>query len=327
VTEPERVVVRSIRTGRTIGGVALGAFMRERFGAPYWVIHRSDLQGILLDAVRSEQAIRLLMGREAAGASTDETSARLTLASASGSQETLQADAIIGADGVWSRLRRAVGEDGEPAFRNAVAWRATLPRDRVPVELSGNETGLWLGRAGHVVHYPVAGGRLINVVAIQARAAPVDGWAAPGTRADLLARFADVAPTFRELLSGPDEWLLWSLYDRPARTLVRGRVALLGDAAHPVLPFLAQGAALAIEDAAVLAEALQAGPDLPHALEAYGSKRLQRVRRVQAQARRNGRLYHAGQPIAFARDQVMRRLGPEGMTERYAWLYGFSASS
>lgn len=320
VGEPDRVVVRATRSGRTIGEARLGPFMRERFGAPYWVVHRADLQRILLDAVRSLPNVRLVMGRRVEAVEPE--TGRLTLVTERGSRDDLAVDAIVGADGIGSALRSAVDGAAAPAYRGYVAWRATLPRDRAPPALAANETGLWLCRSGHVVHYPIAGGRLLNLVAIERRRDPVEGWATPGDRADLLARFEGAAAPLRELLGAADSWLLWSLFDRPAGRLVRGRLALLGDAGHPILPFLAQGAALAIEDAAALSGALADEPDLPTAFAAYEQSRLARVARVQSEARRNGRIYHAPGPIAWARNLVMRRLGPTGMTERYAWLYG-----
>ena len=326
VTEPQRVVVRAIRSGKPIGQVALGAFLRERFEAPYWVVHRADLQTILLDAVRSDPAIRLVMGRSVEAVEDGPDGVRLDWLSAGGARDTHAADLIVGADGIWSKVRQALGDRTGPAFRGYVAWRATLARNAAPAELAGDETGLWLGRHGHVVHYPIAGGRLVNVVAIERTSTPVDGWAAPGRRDALLEAYASAAPALRALLSGPAEWLRWSLFDHPAGRLAGGRIALLGDAAHPVLPFLAQGAALAIEDAATLASLLGSErPDMARALAAYEAQRLARVRRVQTEARRNGRIYHAGGLVAFGRDQVMRRLGPEGMTRRYDWLYGFRA--
>ena len=322
VTEPERVVVRAIDSGKPIGQVALGAFMRGRFEAPYWVVHRADLQTILLDAVRSEPAIRLVMGRDVEEVTDGPGRAGLTWTSAGGARESLEADLIVGADGVWSKVRQALGDRTPPAFRGTIAWRATFERTLAPAELAGDETGLWLGPRGHVVHYPIAGGRLVNVVAIERSSTPVEGWAAPGNRDELLAHYASAAPALRTLLSQPREWLRWSLFDHPAGRLAKGRIALLGDAAHPVLPFLAQGAALAIEDAAALAALLGQG-DIAQALAAYEAQRLPRARRVQNEARRNGRIYHAGGLIGFGRNQVMRRLGPEGMTRRYDWLYGF----
>ena len=323
-TEPERVVVRAIRSGSRIGEVALGAFMRERFEAPDWVVHRADLQTILLDAVRSEPSIRLVMGRTVESLETSPSQASLTWISAGGAQETLAADMIVAADGVWSTVRQQLGDRTRPTYRGYVAWRATLERSTAPAELAGDETGLWLGSQGHVVHYPIAAGRLLNVVTIEKSLAPVEGWAAPGRRDDLLARYASAAPALRSLLSLPQEWLRWSLFDHPAERLAKGRIVLLGDAAHPVLPFLAQGAAMAIEEAATLASLLRESPtDIPQAVSAYEKQRLGRATRVQKEARTNGRIYHAGSLVALGRNRVMRHLGPEGMTERYDWLYGF----
>jgi len=252
-TEPARVVVRSVATGRTIGEVAMGRFMRERFGAPSWVVHRADLQTILLDAVRSTSAIRLAMGRTAEQVSSREGSAMLTVRRGNGQTETASFDAVIGADGLWSKVRGAIGAKTDPTYRGYVAWRATVAREQVPPEIAGNETGLWLGSAGHVVHYPVAAGRQINIVAIDRRAQPVEGWAVQGYPEEIQARFADACPLLKGVLRAPHDWQLWSLFDLPARKLAHERIALLGDAGHPVLPFLAQGAALAIEDAAALA--------------------------------------------------------------------------
>ena len=322
-TAPDRVSVRATRSGSKIGEVALGSFLNERFGAPFWVVHRADLQRILLDAVRSEPSIRLLMGRTVERVSQTERAVTLALKTESGQTEPAF-DAAVGADGVWSAMRSAIGDSRAATYRGYVAWRATIPQDRAPADLASNETGLWLGSSGHVVHYPVAGGRLLNVVAIERRAKPVVGWSTPGDGATLLAHFHEAAPLLRDLLAIPREWLLWPLYDHPARRLASGRIALLGDAAHPVLPFLAQGAALAIEDAAVLGRSLAAeSQDPAKALRTYERERLRRVRRVQREARRSGRIYHAGPLVAVARNLVMRRLGPEGLTTRYSWLYDY----
>jgi salicylate hydroxylase len=324
-SEPDGVVVRSLGTGRVIGEVALGAFMRRRFGAPYLVIHRADLQTILLDAARARAGIRLLVGRKAVAVDDLKAHTTVTAESAGGAVEALTADIVVGADGLWSAVRAAAGDTRRPLHRRVVAWRATIDRAAAPRGLDAGRTGLWLGAAGHVVHYPIDGGRRLNVVALQRRTAPVEGWSARGERAELARAFAGADPLLLELLEAPDEWLLWSLFDLPVRAMAKGRVALLGDAAHPVLPFVAQGGALAIEDAAVLAAALahHAG-DVRGALRAYAAARLPRVRKVQDEARRNGAIYHASGLLAFGRDLVMRRLGPEGMAERYAWIYGWT---
>ncbi|ACL62242.1 FAD-dependent monooxygenase [Methylobacterium nodulans] len=325
-TEPSRVRIRGLASGRQIGEVALGPAMRERFGAPYLVIHRADLQTILLDAVRGRPGIRLLVGRSATAFAETQAGASLTLESESGRAETLAADLVVAADGIRSTLRACL--DGRPLRPvGAAAWRATVPRDCAPPALRGDETGLWLGHGRHVVHYPIAGGERINLVAVLPQAGEDADWSAPGDPAQLRAAFADAAAPLADLLRLPEQWLVWTLADRRAAApMARGRLALLGDAAHPVLPYLAQGAALAIEDAAVLAASLS-GRQVPAALAAYATARGPRARTIQSQARRNGRIYHAGRLAAAARDAVMSRLGPARMTERYAWLYGWRPAS
>lgn len=322
--EPPGVVVRDMGSGRTIGGVALGPMMRERFGAPYCVIHRADLQTILLDAARGHPNIRLLMGRELAGLAQDAEGVNLSFARAGSADETRRAAIVVGADGIWSKTRPLTGDARTPSYRGYVAWRATIPRADAPPALAGDETGLWLGRDAHVVHYPVSAGRRVNVVAILRRPTPVAGWSEPGRGAELLAALDSCSPALRALLSVPPEWRLWSLHDLPVGRVASGRVALIGDAAHPVLPFMAQGAGMAIEDAITLTRAVVEGPDPVAALARYAKERTPRVRRVQETARANGRAYHAGALISLARNLVMGRLGPAGMTERYAWIYGWT---
>ena len=321
--EPSGVAIRSLRTGAAIGAMRLGPELEQLYGSPYLVIGRQDLHTALLDAVRGRPEIRIKVGRSLT--SIDEASGRvrLTLATGSGQAETLEADLAVGADGIGSATRTLLGDGRVPAFSGEVAYRALVPREAAPVSLARPDTGLWLGPGRHVVHYPIAAGRLVNVVAVAPRPAPVEGWSAPVERDAVLAAFADAAPPLAALLAAAPAWSAWSLADLPARTAGRGRVALLGDAAHPVLPYLAQGGALAIEDAAVLASCLARETDPAAALAAYRRTRLPRVCRVQATARRNGRIFHARGPVALARNLVMARLGPDGMADRQAWLYGW----
>ena len=324
-TEPPGVCVRDLRSGGEIGAVALGPAARARYGAPYYVIHRADLQTLLLDAVRARPNIRLLVGRDVTGLAETADGIRITCAG-EGRGETLEADLAIGADGLRSRLRGHL--DAAPLRQGRMAaWRAIVPREGLPEAVSTDRTGLWLGPGRHVVHYPIRGGRDLNVVAIVPERQGDEDWGRLGEPAVLCAQFRDAAAPLRDLLARPDSWLVWSLAERPvARPVARGRVALLGDAAHPVLPFLAQGAALAVEDAAVLARCL-AETAVPQALERYAALRAPRARRVQRAARANGRSYHAGALTGLARDLVMRRLGPDGMRERYRWLYDWTAEA
>lgn len=321
---PPRVAVRDLSSGKALGAVELGKTLEERFGAPYYVIHRAELQTLLLDAIRARAGIRLLVGREVTGLAETASGVRLTLESGHGARtDSLEADLVVGADGVRSRLREHL--DAKPLRAcGQAAWRAMVPRDAAPEELRGQETGLWLGRGHHVVHYPIARGQQINVVAVIPEKLGSEGWGQLGEPAVLRARLHAAAPALAALLAVPDSWLVWSLVDRPAaRPLAQGRIALIGDAAHPILPFLAQGAALAIEDAAVLAGFL-AEAEVPVALDAYARARGARARRVRDAARGNGQTYHAGGLTRLVRNAVMRRLSPTRMSERYAWLYGWN---
>lgn len=326
-SEPPAVDVRALDSGRRIGAIALGVAAQRQFGAPYHVIHRADLQTLLLDALRGRPAIRLMMGRAVTDLTETDSDAVLTIEGASGPQ-TLPFDLVVAADGLRSRLRAHL--DPAPLRPGqAAAWRALVPTEAVPEALRGPATGLWLGRGRHVVHYPVRDGQFLNVVAVVPEAVSDEGWGRLGEPAVLRGHLRGCAGPLRDLLSVPDSWLVWSLADRAvARPLARGRVALIGDAAHPVLPYLAQGAALAIEDAAVLTRALaDHTDDLSAALAAYSEARTARVRRVQKSARANGRTYHAGSLVALVRNTVMGRLGPDGMRDRYAWLYGWTPPS
>lgn len=322
--EPERVVIRRVASGREIGTMALGSFVRERFGAPYRVLLRADLQTMLLDAVRASPDVRLVVGRTCTGVAATRNAAEVTVETASGAWETLRADIAVGADGLNSTVRRA-WDARSPTYQGAVAWRATLPREAVPEALRRDETGLWLGPGCHVVHYPVEGGRVLNLVAVLAGPAP-SAERPVGGPPGLSALRARAAEPLAAILATEAEWTPWPLHDLPAGRMAQGRIALLGDAAHPVLPYLAQGAALAIEDAAVLADVLAGagGQDPARALRRYARLRRRRARQVQGQARRNGAVYHAGALVAFARDSVIAALGPRRMTERYAWLYGWA---
>ncbi len=323
-SEPERIVVRDLASGREISSVALGSSANERFGAPYWFVSRQDLHTALLDAVRGRGNVRLRVGRGLTGLTQTGDRVALAFEAAGGANDSAEADLVIAADGLWSRARRSLGDEREPVPSGFVAYRTTISRADAPDVLGRNEGGLWLGRDRHVVHYPIAGGRLLNVVAIERRVERLAEWSCPTDRATVLATFAGVAEPAAALLRAATEWSAWSLYDVPAKRMSAGRIALLGDAAHPALPFLAQGGAMAIEDAAVLAAEIgRSADDLGSALRRYEKARLSRVRRVQEAARRNARTYHAGGLMRAGRNLVMRRLGPEGMTERYAWLYGW----
>lgn len=320
--EPDRLVVRQGQGGSRIMEMPLGQTMRERFGAPYWVVHRADLQTVLLDAVRAQPSIRLVFGRTVRSVDTEGEAVSVATDS-SGSAETYRGACLIGADGLWSRVAQAIGDQTEADFSGYVAWRGLIPTDQAPPPFRRKETGLWLGPGAHVVHYPLRAGKMVNIVAVIADRNSEPGWSRPGDPVTFERRFRGWSRELAALFAPVPEWQVWSLFDRtPRARWVNGRVALLGDAAHPVLPFVAQGGALAIEDAAVLVKCLAAKPgDVPAALLAYEVARRPRARRVQAAARANGRNYHMPLPFSFARDLVLKQMGGEGLLRRYGWIY------
>jgi salicylate hydroxylase len=239
----------------------------------------------------------------------------------------VDADVVIGADGNWSRMRRELGDSRSldpPAWE---AWRTLIPAEKTQEFIRAAATNLWLGRRSHAVHYPVSAGRLINLVVIRRSRADDEGWDRAGDPAHLARLAAEAAPTLRDLMGLAPAWSVWTVRDRmPAVRLAHGPVALVGDAAHPVLPFLAQGGALAIEDAEILAQSLPGPRDLTAAsaekgLMSYARARASRVQRVFEAARQNAFAYHLPGPLAWFRDRRISRLGPDGMLQRYAWLY------
>jgi salicylate hydroxylase len=322
---PEAVRVVSA-SGREIVRVPLGSAAAQRYGAPYWVLHRADLQAALLAAVAATPQVTLRLGSRVENYALHDggvaVQCRMGLESIA-----MRGAALVGADGLWSTTRARIDGKAAPRFGRRSAWRALVPAELVPSEFRAATVHLWLGREGHLVHYPVKAGAMINIVAIVDDRWEGQGWSETGLRDELLARFEqrEWHASARALLNIPDRWLKWALYDRaPIRTAGNGPVTLLGDAAHPVLPFLAQGAALAIEAAWVLAQALAATPEDPAtAMRVYETRRYARVRKVQRAARANGLLYHLSGLPAFARDRAMQVLGGEGMLKRYDWLYGW----
>lgn len=318
----ERLVIRRWRDGRQLAEMPMSLSEAE---TPFRALRRTDLHTVLLDAARSLPGIRLTVGRDLRDVQEGEDGITATLASESGQTETIPALALIGADGLWSRTRDLIGDQAPPAFTGYEAWRALVPTAGAPKQ-TGQVTA-HLGPERHAVHYPVAGGREINLVLIRAAKEAREGWSRDGEPGLPESTTTGAGPDLRKLVAAAPKWQVWSLFDRPPATMAKGRIALLGDAAHPILPFLAQGAALAIEDAAVLARELaahlQAGGSaaVPHALAAYAAARQERAARVQAASRANGRNFHVGPPWSWARNLTLKKLGPEGMRSRYDWLY------
>jgi salicylate hydroxylase len=326
VVAPEELRIMNARTARVLARAPLGAVAEKRYGAPYWVIHRGDLQAVLIDAVRVHPGIVLNLGARVEDFALNEDGVTVFARSAQHRVED-RGIALIAADGLWSSLRRRLGHRREPRFARRTAWRALARADALMPELRAPAVNLWFGTRAHLVHYPVRSGSLINVVAIVRDDWREPGWSAPGDRAEILARYRTPmwSAVPRAILAAPEHWQKWALYDRPPLARWgKGAVTLLGDAAHPMLPYLAQGAAMAIEDAAVLAQRLADARDDPAgAMRRYERQRRERAARAQRAARRNGIVYQLGGPGAFLRTLALTAIGGERLLARYDWLYGW----
>ncbi len=316
---PEAVRIRSGRDGTTLTRMPLGRQAESRWGAPYRVIHRADLQSILAEAV-TEAGAELRLGSRIAELSCAPTAVEVTLDDG----HRMGFDALVGADGLRSRVRELIIGAGAPRLSGKVAWRTTLAARDLGIELDPGETGLWLGRDSHLVHYAVRGGEELNIIAVVTSDWQAPGWSAPGEPAEIEAAFKAWPGPARELVGAPRSWRRWALADRPPdRRWGDGPVTLVGDAAHPMLPFLAQGAAMGIEDGFVLAACLRGAPGPAAGFRRYESRRMARTARVQRAARANGDIYHLGGVAARARDMALRLLGAEQLMSRWDWLYGW----
>ncbi len=321
---PSEVLIRRGRDGVALAHIPLA---EGRFATPFLVVLRADLQDVLAEAVRQDGAITLRFDKRVTTFTEDADGVRVLVVGQPSAGELFAG--LVGADGIRSGVRRHLAgrapDDAVSAGRSA--WRSLIASDAAPGDARHHRSNLWLGAKAHLVHYPVDSGRTINVVAIVDDDATVSDdaafWSTPADRTLLEARFSDWAEPVRRLIGAASDWRKWPLFDRPPLAgWSRGAVTLLGDAAHPMLPFLAQGAAQSIEDAAVLADCAMAHPvDLPRAFSLYEHLRKARTARIQLESRRMARVYHLARPASFARDTVLRSLGPRRLAARYDWLY------
>lgn len=294
---------------------------RKHFGNPYAVIHRADLHSAFFDACRVHEAITLV-NRERVIAYKNTSASALVRTEAG---NVYEADAVIGADGVRSKVREQITGGGDPIrLSGHVAYRAVLPLEKMPEDLRWNAATLWAGPKCHMVHYPLQGWRTFNLVATFVTDIENIGSNEPGKREEVLGRFANIVPRARKLLEVPTEWRRWVLGDRdPIGNWTDGRVTLLGDAAHPTYQYFAQGACMAMEDAVCLADKFaKSGGDFKAAFQAYQDERIPRAYRVVLSSRELGRVYHADGVERLVRNAWLKDKTPEQFYASMQWLYG-----
>ena len=317
---PPAMGMRDVRTGEQVVRVAMGDAARAAYGGfAYGVIYRKDLHDVLLNACRAEVGITLRTNAKVESFTQNNKVVTAMLADG----ETLQGAALIGADGLWSKIRQAIVGDGKPRVSGHIAYRAVLKKQDVPADLWSDEVQLWGGEKTHLVTYPLRRGELFNLVAVFHSDKYDEGWDTYGDACELTERFKDAHPTVKALLAKIDVWKMWVLCDRePVKNWSDGCVTLLGDAAHPMLQYLAQGAGQAIEDAVVLGKALEyCQGDFTLAFQAYQAKRYLRTARVQLTARMYGDIYHASGAARELRNSMFQSGSESAGFAGLKWMY------
>jgi 3-hydroxybenzoate 6-monooxygenase len=317
---PENLTMLDAISGEEVTRIPLGESFRRKFIHPYALIYRPDLLNVLLDACRRSDRIQLETSQKVVA--VDERPDGVSLRTEAGA--THSGAALIGADGLWSTIRQIVVGDGKPTVAGHITYRAVLPTSEVPEHLRRWSMTFWAGEKVHLVIYPLRGGDLYNLVAVFHSDRYEEGWDSYGDPAELHERFAKTCEPVRTLLGKIESWRMWVLCDRPPiRNWSRGRVTLLGDAAHPMLQYLAQGAGMAIEDAVCLANKVEVtGGDFAAAFKAYQEARYLRTGRVQIMARVYGEFYHASGVARELRNMMLGGRTSEQAFESMQWLYG-----
>lgn len=316
--QPEATHIRNWRSGRQISQTPLGEAAQTRYGAPYYHAHRGDLIKLLADAATSEPNIDIHLGLRIEDFVQNVDHVALTARG-----QTERFDIMVGADGIHSVVRAKLWGEQQPDFTGNMAWRMLVPIDGLPKEMVVPKTTVWWGPGKHFVHYLVSGGRYMNCVCVvETNTWHAESWTEAGSVGELRADFGGWHEDIQTLLTQADESTLfkWGLFDRPPMDRwSQGRVTLLGDACHPTLPFMAQGAAMAIEDAVILANCLTGQTDVARALQRYAELRRSRTARIQRGSRRNARVFHMSGIQAWFRNRAASRAGQQAMDGLYRY--------
>lgn len=328
---PQALVSRSAITGGELARMPLSGEMERRYGAPYVTIHRADLHQLLLTALQPREGVHLALDCAVLGHSDNGSVVTLNTSQHS----AVEGDVLIAADGVWSQTRQRLLGDGPPRVTGHLAYRGAVRQADLPAALRSQVITAWMGPYFHVVHYPVRSGEMLNVVVIVEGPVPedCDQWDLAAHAADMQRSLAGAHAVLQDMLQAVTDagaqWRLWPLADRPPvagpQQMAQGLVALLGDAAHPMRPYLAQGAGMAIEDAFELQATLAMHElSLPLRLRRYAINRWRRNAQVQARSLRNGAIFHAAGAVRWGRDRALQMLGPRLMD--MPWLYGYAGN-
>jgi salicylate hydroxylase len=316
---PVGLEFRDSITGETVMELPIDKKFHDKYHAPYGVIHRADMLNVILDACKRSNLIKLTTSQKVVAINDDGS----TITAKTESGETHRGAAMIGCDGLWSTVRETIVGDGKPTVSGHIAYRAVLPTDEWPKEYRLPKKVIWCGEKTHLVHYPLRRGELFNLVVVFHSDRYEEGWDTYGDPAELHARFVEKCEPVRMLLQKVNAWKMWVLCDRPPiKDWTKGRITLLGDAAHPMLQYLAQGGNMAMEDAVCLANQIEAaGGDYAAAFQKYQELRYLRTARVQLMARVFGAIYHASGVVRDLRNKVMRDWMTQGGVDM-SWLYG-----
>jgi salicylate hydroxylase len=327
VFTPHRLHVRDAHSGATLGVLRLGKRSVEAYGAPYFTVHRADLHQVLLNQVVQSGATKLSLNTQIDLIREEDGYISVNgRGLPEGFFENLTTEALVGADGLWSATRQYVVPKTPPRVTGLLAYRALVPMQTLPESLRTQDVTVWVGPKVHAVLYPVRGGEYLNlVVIVQGRLPePLEEWEHAANKRDLDLAMGFAHPDLKNILEAVVAWRLWPLCDRlpirGAQEMAKGRIALLGDAAHPMRPFLAQGAGMAIEDAAQLATCwARSDLPVPERWQLYAQSRWARNAKVQQRAIRNGNIFHLQGPLRWGRNLAMRVMGESLMD--VPWLY------